>query len=159
MRLILAVVLVLSLACPALAGSVHTKVKVNANPAVGQLVRLHQRANGLSGSPDNKVVEFAGDMSIATHDDYVVIARAEGIPFPSSPSNFDRGIAVTKPVRVNVDRVIAKMTRQHCGFVKKYAGIPLASGLAPIIKGLWNARNKALKAAGSKPLKMQPLCR
>jgi hypothetical protein len=159
MRLILAVVLVLSLASPALAGSVHTHAKVNANPAVGQLSKLHQRANGLSGSPDNKVVEFAGDMAIATHDDYVVIAKAEGIPFPSSPSNFDAGIHETKNVKINVDRVIAKMTKQHCGFVKKYANVPLASGLAPIIKGLWNARNKALKAAGSKPIKMPPLCR
>jgi len=143
-------------AAPAL-GATHTKVKVNANPAVGQLSKLHQRANGLSGSPDNKVVEFAGDMSIGTHDDYVVIAKAEGVPLPSSPSSFDADIHATKNVKINVDGVIAKMTKQHCGFLKKYPNISLASGLAPIIKGLSKARNTALKAAGQKTIKLR-LC-
>lgn len=135
----------------ALGATAHTKAKINANPAVTQLSKLHDRAEALIGNNpnDEQIVNMTGDIVTWTYDDYAVIARAEGVkPFISDRSEFIHHEIKTAKRKIKVDGLIGKMTKQHCSLVKRFPSLPLSSGFAPIIRWLYTARNKALKQMG-----------
>jgi hypothetical protein len=139
----------------AAAGTIRT-VKVNANPSMKQVVKLNSTMQTLlEQSKDPSLGRLPAVMFNDLYADYVSVAKAEKVhPFIASLGEFRGGTVYTANVPINVDKLIATMTKQHCTFVRMQPNLPAARGMYPIIAGLMKARNAALKKAHLKPVRI-----
>lgn len=136
-------------AAPALSATkvIHTPARVAMSWKVNDLTLLSdslqvQAAKPRSTAAQRKLSQVGQRLLYA---DYKLIAKEQHIKassakdFSNDQENTDRQ---DRPI--NIDKLLAQMTDQHCQLSRQFKGVKFATGIWPIVKQFWSLRNQAL---------------